>query len=170
MALVQIPAPQAGGMVELASGSLSGTSVSLTSISGGYKDLVLVMRNISMSSNACPRVGVNSLSSGNAAGSNFLYYGTSPTATYDFINPFANRNLDASAANGSMYVTFNDYAATSAWKTYSAYGAGIDVSAGGLTYGIIFGKLDINSAVTSIQMMASAGAFDSGTYILYGVS
>ena len=38
-------AASAGGMTELASGSLSGASVSLTSISTAYKNLQLVVRN-----------------------------------------------------------------------------------------------------------------------------
>jgi len=158
-----------GGLTSIASGSLSGSSVSLTSISGSYKDLILVMNNFSMSANAVPKVGFNSLASGCAQGSNFIYFGTSPTATYDFINPFANRALDAGYSTGTMYVRFQNYTATTP-KTFYAAGTGFDQSAGGLTYGWQFGFLDSISALTSIQMTTSTGTFDAGTYILYGVS
>ena len=171
MALVQIPAPVAasGGMTEIASGSLSGASISLTSISQSYKNLVLVMRNMSLSSIAIPKIGYNDSGSGNAAGSNFLYYGTSPTQTYDYINPFASRTINTSGTAGAMYVQFNDYTSTS-YKTFYASATAVDESAGGLTYGIQFGNLQSTSAVSSIQMLVTAGAFDNGTYILYGVN
>ncbi len=158
-----------GGMTAIATGSLSGSTVSLTSINQSYKDLILVLRNFSMSSNGVPRIGFNGLGSGTAAGSNFVYYGTSPTATYTYIDPFANRAIAAYVTNGGVYARFNDYTTTS-YKTYYASGSGIDLATDDVTYGVSFGYLKSTSAVSSIEIMASAGSFDNGTYILYGVS
>ena len=164
--------PAAGGMTAIASGSLTGASVSLTSISQSYKDLVLVMRNVSCATdNTYPLVGFNSLGSGNIYGSFFRAYGSSPAASYDYVNPFGSRGLRGTDNNASMYVCFNDYTTTS-YKTYYASASGIESSAlsDALTYGVSFGFLGSTSAVSSIQMFFNSGNFDNGTYILYGVS
>ncbi len=162
----------AGGMTSIASGSLSGSSVSLTSINQNYKDLILVMRNVSCATdNTYPLVGFNSLGSGNIYSSFFRAYGSSPAAAYDYINPFGSRGLRGTDNNASMYVRFNDYTTTS-YKTFYASAAGIESASlsDALTYGVSFGFLGSTSAVTSIQMFFNSGNFDNGTYILYGVS
>lgn len=159
----------ADSMTTLASGSLTGASISLTSISQGYRDLILVMRNVAGSTNnTYPLIGAKGFGSGNIYGSLFRAYGTSPSATYDYINPFGSRGLSNSDTAASMYVRFNDYTSTS-YKTYYASAAGIDNSAGNLNYGVSFGYIDGSAAITSVQMFFNSGNLNNGTYVLYGV-
>jgi hypothetical protein len=152
--------PTSGGMTLLASGSLSGSSVDLTSISGSYINLQLFIDNVVMNtSNESVKVEVN-------AGGNNYFYSTS----------LNNTTVAASASNSNMFLTsgnltyaqsavFNIYDYTSA-NAKLIYSEGFTVTANNRS--IQFGSISGTGAITSIKLIPSGGTF-TGNYKLYGV-
>ena len=153
-----------GGMTQLASGSLSGSSITLSSISQSYKDLQLVIRGFYANANA-----------------NFLINVNASTGQSTVTNSYDTSNQDP--GNDDMYITANfynpnsasfieigicDYAASHAKKVTSSY---VSVDAGGTYWNIgnRQGLYKASTAVSSLVLKPSTGSFSSGTYVLYGV-
>lgn len=156
----------AGGMTSLATGTLSGSSVSLTSISGSYYSLILTINNPVLASGS----GVLLLTINSATGASdyryqYTYNGTTTTATSSSLR--TNMDLDTSATgrNGAFWAEFPNYQMTTAkavtWTYSDALGA-IAVQGNGTCIN--------TSATTSIQITKTAGGnFSGGTYTLWGV-
>lgn len=172
MALVQIPAEVAasGGMTVLASGSLSDTTVTLSSISSDYKDLVLVLRDFSVNNNvALLNVGLNNQASGQIYGVVTQQYTNSLVQTYTYISPWNTRSIYASGTDNSLIVRINDYTSTT-YHSINAIGTMLDNATGGVNYGIWNGSTIFTTAINRIDIfLDSVYQFDNGTYILYGV-
>lgn len=158
----------AGGMTELASGTLSGASTTISSISSSYKDLVLYIRDVE---------ATNSMSVwGRVNGDGNTNYLVAPTNTSGTDVSLASTQFELNRAQGNVdnfttIVTFYDYANTVAFKY-------IDIK--------FFGLSEPTSPQYSIRNMragwANTAAIDSitvkgdgvetlsGSYILYGVA
>jgi hypothetical protein len=165
--------PPASSMTLISTTSLSGASVTLSSIPATYRNIYLVIYGATnATANGRLRIAVNNTTntvqqvfteatgaSGGAANAN---------NDYAFEGNWA-RTVSRTDANNSCTVTFFDYANTSAYKTFiSAYGAKdtnndnvIDVSGG------IYRS---NSAISSLVISNTGGNFSTGTVLLYGVS
>ena len=160
-----------GGMTSIASGSLSGSALSLTSISTSYVNLQLVLRNAQPSQNTDWIFKINNSSTSIygflqllAQGATFTSYantdGGAPGITYR--NPI-------SSSGATLIMNFPDYANTTARKmftylmTYTAHASS--------TEDTIFGTLSAtdNNAITRLDLNLNAGTFSAGTYELYGV-
>ena len=163
-----------GSMTLLASGTLSGAAVALTSIDQTYKALRLVLQSTSMSNNDQGVLRLNNDSStsyaqgGNYAGGVSGNY--SSTGTIIKLN---NLNASASQTNNSAVVDFPNYAQTGTVKLinlisgyYNPDNATWIQFLSGTTY-------FSNSAISSIYIRADYGGsytWDNGTYYLYGVN
>jgi hypothetical protein len=158
-----------GGMTSLATGSFSGASVDLTSISGTYNSLILVVLNWRpVSGNTNLLMNFNS-----DTGSNYV-----SEVAYTFA---ADSNANASSIrltggtssttdNGQVVVEIPQYASTNVYKY--AQGAGLTTPGSGGTAtrsAFVNGFWLDTSAITSIQLTVSSGNHTAGTYILYGV-
>jgi len=165
-------AASAGGMTVLASGSLSGSSVDITSISGSYTDLKIVVLNCGTGTD-----GANVLLrfNGDANSNRHAQFGTPSvdmrgrtfSATFSVIGS----SQDNAVFQGIATCVIPNYANTTTWKigTVSTFQNNSSNSA------------DINSlifvvgynqtvAITSLTILADGGGtFTNGTYILYGV-
>jgi hypothetical protein len=153
-------------MTSIATGSLSSTSVSLTSFSG-YNSLLLEISNPFVNNNTqiAYRFNSNSNSVYSQAG---IYSGSTsvvnggPTTTAR--GGFATYDLDTSAENTSAFISISDYDSTN----YKNINMGFANASGA-----IFGNVRFNSAtaITSIQITTSSGTatFSGGTYILWGI-
>jgi hypothetical protein len=156
--------PASGGMTSIASGSLSGTSLNLTSISGSYNNLQLTLRGISVSSNATISMTVN--------GTNSIYgvtdtYTTNALTTSTFTCAIGS-TYSSTDTQGFEQFIFYDYANTSSNKRFNDFWVIKDAS----TYflGQTQGAARTTSAITQITLTVSGGfSFDAGTYTLYGV-
>ena len=149
-----------GGMTLLASGSLSGSSVDLTSISGSYVNLQLFVDNVVMSAtNESVKVEVN-------AGGNNYFYSTSLNNT-TLANASSNQNmfLTSGSLTYAQSAVFNIYDYTSAYAKL-IYSEGFTVTANARS--IQFGSISGTGAITSIKLLPSGGTF-TGNYELYGV-
>jgi len=163
--------PAAGGAyTQLATGSLSGNSVSITSISSGYQDLLLTMQDFSPdTAEASLLIRVNSSSANYRNFYNRMIGGTfgatSGSSSAEFFE-IASMNV----ANDSNYLRaqFFNYADTTIFKRASGQDYYL-LNNGSQLFASLEGLWRDTSAISSIQMTLSAGDFDGGTYTLYGV-
>jgi hypothetical protein len=160
-----------GSMTSLATGSISGASVSITSISGSYKNLVLEIFGISFVTAGELRFTFNSV-----------------TNTYGYTT-ISNGVATGSGGGGQAYGSFGgnvqtygdnvhavlqipNYSTSGARQLWTANLGGLNGSNGGPSASFSTGMAYNNAAViTSIQFFPASGNFNSaGTYTLYGVN
>jgi hypothetical protein len=155
-----------GGMTLLASGSLTSTNVTLSSISSAYKDLLLLCHGWTNSAgNGQPSVdiasGADFVGVSRDGSSNFLY-STSGGRIY-----LGTSNGDRTNANNGGYIYIYNYASTTVTRKPFHSGASFtNVSAIGAAN--FAGTIRAAGAIDSITIY-SDGTFNGGTYILYGV-
>jgi hypothetical protein len=158
-------APSSGSLTSLATGSLSGATLNLTSISATYQDLRLELRGISVNTNASLILTINGTSSiyGVVAGEG----GSALTGNYNIAG--ANQ-FSTTATNGFVLLQFYDYANTTSLKKMSDMFVFKDTGATNFYIGETSGAANTTSAINQITITVSGGnSFDAGTYTLYGV-
>ena len=161
-----------GGMTSIASGSLSGSSLTLTSISGSYKDLRLILRdyNPSAAGDLLPRA--NSVTdytiirtyttdtSGSSTNS-----ATNLAADYLFV---MGDSFTSGDNNNTLMLDVYDYADTTSNKLFRAMNKFKKPTP--VQFVASQGTINTTSAITSLTFTLSSGTFSGGTYILYGVN
>jgi len=165
-------APASGGsMTEITSGSLptGASTVTLSAIPGGYRDLRLVTKNARTGSDG-DNIGLRLNGNTGSVYYDNLFVGEgttnqAPGTLMRFIG-----SVDNTAANGLAVATFYEYESTT-WKMHNSFfitpNETTPANARGQAYQ---GGSDITSAITSITMYSTgASNFAAGTYVLYGV-
>jgi hypothetical protein len=167
-----------GGMTSIASGSLSTGSgtLSLTSISGTYKNLQLVVRDWYPTTDGAGVVMTcNSVTSYDYAS----IFAVSDGGTIQSDTQIANANVGLHYnsvknvdANNVFVLNLYDYANASSAKAFSSIIRYTNQSTSIGQVGITNGAINTASAITSISWGLSAGSgnFAQGTYVLYGVN
>jgi hypothetical protein len=154
--------PAGAGMVQLATGSLTGATVTISSISGAYKKLYLDLRNARSSVNMGLRFN------GDSSTNYTVNYYDNSTSVSNFVNG-TQMNWDGTGNSGTtrlMVIEIPFYTNTTTWKIASMYGGRAGNTPANLT-----GVWVNTSAITSIDMVSAGGAnFGGGTYTLYGVN
>ena len=168
-------ASSSGGMTSIASGSLSGASLVLSSISGSYKNLRLVLRNYYAASDFDINIKCNALTT---AGDYSIVYcestttnNTSATWTsyYNTTVIGANNSLvDNTDGDNSLILDISDYAETTAVKNFTQLNT-YKRSTGQRTNISYFGSVNTTSAITTLTVTPTAN-WSAGTYVLYGVN
>jgi hypothetical protein len=161
-------APSSGSQTSIASGSLTGSSVTLSSIVGTYRDLKLVVTNFRPSSDLKLMMRWNGATTG---------YKATP-GTYTASTNFADTELFISTTSDSgntsqalIVVDIPEYANTVAFKTmtYTSLVNNETTNANG-AWEQNAGLYISTSAITSITLLPQAGGtFTTGNYVLYGV-
>jgi hypothetical protein len=159
-----------GGMTSIASGALSGSAVSLTSISGSYKDLVLVLRNARPTNdNRGTFLRIN-----NDSNANRHIFGTAVTADNQSFNATSaaiQTGTDNTTSNSITYVTIGDYANSSTWKSWQSFSiAANNATATNFDIRRYWGVYNQTGAITQLDLLPEDGTFAGGTYVLYGVN
>jgi hypothetical protein len=160
-----------GGMTLLSTTSLSGSSTSISPISGSYTDLkIVIYGTTNASANYYPYLKPNG--TGTTA---TWYYGINANGTAvqqaQSAQDFAmNYNLRAqSNANNVFTITISNYSSTAVTKK-TFMGSGTQVGSTGNVETFHFGGFfDISGAITSLDITTSAGTFNGGTVLVYGV-
>ncbi len=157
-----------GGWTSIASGSLSGSSLDLTSISGSYKDLRLIVRNLQTNSQTEMQMRLNNLSTGVYNGLNhYNNNGTVGSIANATETSFYPTYLQiSSSTSGTLQVDLFDYANTTSNKQVRmqmqyAQGSSIQSTS-------VFGSCRTTNAIDRITLFPAGGSFSAGTYILYG--
>jgi len=157
-----------GGMTSIASGSLSGTATTLSSIPATYVNLFLILSNVQCNSSASQiRLQINGSTSG-------YRYNKSPCSTVTITNESAvggwriTDEFPQTSANSDQYTAeFKGYASTSYKSCFATYTSD-RFNAGGFMSGV---NGSSNAAISSVTITTVAGTatFTGGTYVLYGV-
>jgi hypothetical protein len=162
--------PTSGGMTLLASGSLSGTITTLSSISGGYKDLRLVIRDfLPTVNNASLQFRFNTDTT-----SNRHYTLTAVNVTMNAPNNTkisANPTIDNTVvSDGLTVIDIFDYANTTTQKTCWIFTMHPGTSTTNGYMGMRGGWYNQTSAITAISIFDDNTSNDTGNYYLYGVN
>jgi hypothetical protein len=162
-----------GGFTTLGTGTLSGSSVTISSIPGTYVNLQLDVFNMTSSVDSAIRIRVNGLTSDY---SNSLYYhaagssGNQGGAGSDRWSWAPASTAQAASDANHLALTLFNYAATNRVLLAHAdihylYGDGSTrFSCNG-----VHTNYAINAAVTSVEIISQAGTFSGGTYVLRGL-
>jgi hypothetical protein len=162
-----------GGMTLLSTTTLTGASVTLSSISGSYNNLQLVIRNYKPATDTANlRCQINADSGANR------YFSTNVstsdngdnTLTFNATYMMIHGSNDNSVANGLSVVNFYDYANAVTWKTVDYRGLSTDpTTTTSFRMWNGNGAYNQTGAITSLVLFPSTGNFTSGTALLYGV-
>lgn len=162
----------AGSLTQLATGTLSGTSVSMTGIPTGYNDLLVVVRN--------PYATANGISFytrlNNYSTADYIQQWTYSTSTV--INNTSAQNAfysgnnalmpGSSTWNNSIIIRIYDYTSTTSAKIMESLNLSINTGVFEQGRGGAQGSTLRTSAINRVDLFAG-GTFAGGTYTLYGV-
>jgi hypothetical protein len=153
--------PASGSMTQIASGTLSGTTVTISSIPSTYKAISLWIINISNTTGDASRMRLNG-----DTGSNYSWNSLQNIAGQDSVSYI---DIPGANDNASWYWTMYNYASTTTpRKVLSGVANGSGAS---LKPNIANGfyMQGTASAISSITLYTNSTAF-TGSYILYGVN
>jgi len=163
--------PPAGGMTLISTTTLSGTSVSLSSIAATYKHLLVVVANITSSANYYFYCKFNNSS---IAEFNSWDMGasTGTVSTYQAADFQFNSNTGAvnTGAINTASLWIYDYASTSLRKNFAAHFA---YRTSGAASRSVLGTGTINTTSAINELVFNLGGsttFSGGSVLLYGVS
>ena len=156
------------GITTIASGSLSGGSVTITSIPATYTQLVLFLNNAEPntgSQTVLVQASTNNGSSYDSSSSNYTgYYITATNPTHvstASLMPSASLGVSGGTLSGSIIIS--GYQGGPHAIAQGQYAAGSNVVACQVRY-------RSTSAINALRIMPSSGNWGGGTYALYGVS
>jgi hypothetical protein len=158
-----------GGMTSIASGSLSGSSTSITSISGSYKNLQLVLQNMKSTSDGTGiSMRFNAVSSAQYSYTDLISVASASTGnTSAEFSAYA----DNTVTGGLSIVNIYDYANTLTYKYAQSNNMAINATT---TTNLAINIKQIawanTAAISQIDIIPNAGTLSGGTYILYGVN
>lgn len=158
-----------GGMTLISTTTLTGSSVTLSSIPSGYNSLELRILNFLPATDAAEcRMRIN-------GDSNTRYsWGIGTNATDETFVAFNYIQISAandnSVASGLNIITIPDYTSTNRFKTGEAVGVNVNQTTTA-NFNTNFTRFYYNqlAAITSLDIFPSSGNFTSGTALLYGV-
>ena len=166
--------PASGSMTSIASGSLSGSAVTImSSIPGTYRNLRLVLSNHYLSADGQTQITVNNttgiycIDTSNNIGTAGTG-GGQMTQTYLVTNTQA--NSDNRAANQLAIIDIFEYAATT--HKLGTFRSNEGNTTSSSDFNTVQGQFGIRltSAITRVDVSTSTGTFSAGTYVLYGVN
>jgi hypothetical protein len=160
-----------GSYTTLGTGTLSGASVTISSIPADYVNLQLDCYNMTASTNSGFYIRVNGITSNYTQSLFYHANGTSgnsgsgSNAQWDFTPASTFSNTDSN----HLAMTFFNYAATNRVAVAESticylYGDGTTFFSGRAAQS----NKTINAAITSVTILSQAGTFSGGTYILRG--
>lgn len=162
-------APSAGGMTSIASGSLTSTSVTLSSIPATYNNLVLVVRDFYTVNNASELViRLNGNSTSGTYSSGYMTFGSTSISNQTTSQTYIFTPMDrTSDQNTFAYFEIFDY--TNSMNKKGQFYTQTELGNSSRDANGHF-CAKITSAINSLTITnASADTFGGGSYILYGV-
>jgi hypothetical protein len=152
---------------QIASVSLTGAQTDITTISGSYKRLILVVRDFYVSG-----AGDNLVLRFNNSSTANSYHQSGVTRAGAIFNGgsflWATYNTNVGSNQSNMFwMEIEDYANTATWKVASAFNGYYDGSNDQSEMFVY--NWENTSAITEINLLATGGNLSGGTAILYGV-
>ncbi len=158
-----------GGMTLISTTTLTGASITLSSIPSGYNSLELRILNfLPATDNANVRLRINGDSN-----TRYSYAIAAPSTNETFVafdSVAITAGNDNGVANGVNITTIADYTSTNRWKTGESVGINVNPTTT-TNFNAYFTRFYYNqvAAITSLDLFPSSGNFTSGTVLLYGV-
>jgi hypothetical protein len=167
-------APASGGMTLISTTTLTGASVTLSSIPQTYNDLRILVRSYRPATDAAWLYGqINEDSGANRHTDSFTSNNDVSGAVARSFNDVANvlgSQQDNGTDNAISIINFFDYTNTATWRLGFVWAVGNNGTTS--TQANLMGRfLSYNqtNAITSLKLFPSSGNFTSGTVYLYGV-
>ena len=156
-----------GGMTQLATGSLTGASIIISSISGDYRDLSLRVFNYIPASTG----GLNIRFNGDSGAKyTSIYYSSSGENTsYGSNQCRLSEDASSTATTGYINSTIFEYANAISRKLLTTLSITEETATPVFNLIGFNGSFNSTAAITSITLLPNTGSFTSGTYFLYGV-
>jgi len=160
----------AGGMTLISTTTLSGASTTISSIPGTYKNLQVIIRSLRPNTDGeYLLIRVN----GDSTANRYRSTAATDSAALSFNSDSWTQmySVDDTATEGIARMDFYDYANTSTWKLVKAvwafcYGSN-PAQLSFTNYNLIYNQ---TQAISSITLFPSAGTWNGGSVLLYGVS
>lgn len=161
-------APASGSMTLLSTTTLSGSSVTISSINQSYKNLLIYVTSISNATETNYRLRINDTNLTPSSGIDESGIARTNNSDIRIIGGFSYDLSSGTYPNSGAVVIYN-YASTTQYKPFSlSFGANYSgFGPGGGTFG---GHYRETTAVSSIKINANAGSFTGGTVLIYGVN
>lgn len=169
-----VPPASSGGMTSIATGTLSGSSVVLSSIPATYNQLFLEIKDGYPTANGYAIQVTITGENANYLGSYLQNSGgttTTATSHTDSITKDAQAALNNADNNNYLGVTFLNYASTSVRKLMQCYGSYYTNGSVNRTV-LVNTAINYSSAISSLTIGLEGGSattFAGGTYVLWGV-
>ena len=162
-----------GGMTLISTTTLTGASVTLSSIPQTYKNLQLIIRNYKPATDGAGlyfRFNADSTASRHMGKQ--WSVNTSPQAFAANYAQLMNDTDNTATTTGLCTVDIPDYTNTSTMKMFVSNAMTTDSTTPATDIGIFknIGYYNQTTAISSIQLLPDSGNFTSGTALLYGVS
>ena len=163
--------PTSGGMTLISTTSLTGASVTLSSIPGTYNNLMIVIRNyLPATDGASLFLRFNADSTGNRHSSTISSDIFGGGQGFSVTSSYGSNSADNATSQGLALVDIYDYTNTTTWKMLRFVGlTNNDGTTTNLNLRAGFGMYNQTGAVTSFELFPSSGNFTSGSALLYGV-
>jgi len=173
---VQYATPSSGGMTLLNSGgtTLTGASVTISSISQDYKNLYVLLKNVVLSANNILGLRLNG-----DTGNNYAFVGISPSSSGSSTIIAGNPDdkytlardvgtLTTALNKGQIEFTITRYTDTDQVAIFSnAYSVHTNTD---FQSTFFTGVYDCSAAITSLTVKPNSGTFSGGTIYVYGVN
>jgi hypothetical protein len=160
-----------GGMTLISTTTLTGASVTLSSIPGTYNDLKIVIQNWKPASDTYLRCRFNGVTSASYFNNDALngYYASTDMSATTYLEFNSTTNGDNSDNANLNVLILDNYANTTTYKigTSNYYKEGANGTDKFGTFSTIY--FFNTSAISSIEFTNGTGNFTSGTVLLYGV-
>lgn len=162
--------PAAGGMTLLSTTSLSGASVTISSINQTYNSLFMVITGVTnaTATNQFRCAPNNQTTISNETFSDGATTWQNYQENYVFLSSNGPSNGVLRTSNNNAWeFTINNYTSATSNKSFNILGAYVD---GNLNRGFAgFGQISTTSPITSLVFSNSGGNLSTGTVLLYGV-
>jgi hypothetical protein len=157
-----------GGMTLISTTAMTGSSITLSSITGTYKDLIVLINNATMNTGDA-EITLDFNGAGNLAAGT----GRFKTSLGDFqgdVLKFTLANNTTHTVAQNHYCIIKNYASTTAFKPFEFSGSA-QISAGAVGGSIGGGAVRTTSAITSLVIANNQGrTFNAGEILLYGAN
>lgn len=156
-----------GGMTSLATGTLSGSVLTLSSISGSYNRLQLwLVKPLPATDSATLTFKINNSSGNNYLGSNASVNSGGP---FQYTSTPLGTQMDNGTSDSFIIIDLPNYAGTT-WKIINTeVVTNNPTTPADCNFKKDFTFANITSAITRIDVSPSSGNWTSGSYTLYGV-
>jgi hypothetical protein len=163
----------AGGMTLINSGgtTLTGASITISSIPGTYKNLQLFVENFKPATDGQALM----LRFNSDAGANRHFtnesFGKPAAISFNSTSIVCSESSDNTTAQGLITINIPDYANATTWKFITSFGITNDATTStNARSNMTTGGYNQTGAITDITLFSSSGNLTSGTAFLYGVS